>query len=273
MIKLLNGLEAVTEALLYSGVKHFYSSPAIPNNRLLLYASKRFRELNRICIQTNNEKETLGRFIGAGLTGTRLSASNEVLKQELLDYNEFPSLIIDISDNFNDLYNKFITIIPSNIENIYSLTIEAFNISQSMKKTVVLKLENIFSDIYSDLEIFDELLPIEKIHNEEIEKSYSIYETYETNDSEILIIACGFLSEIIKDNISYFRNKNIKIGLIKLITLNPLPLDEIKQLAYRNNKIIVVNLPFINSISDKISNIHENNPEKIIKAIDILLEK
>ncbi|GIW22935.1 MAG: hypothetical protein KatS3mg068_1942 [Candidatus Sericytochromatia bacterium] len=270
MIKLLNGLEATVEGLLYTGVKFFYSSSAFPNNRLLLYALKRFREVNRICIQTNNDKETLGRFIGAGITGTKLSASNEALKIDLLNYPDFPALIIDISNEFNYLYNKFITIIPSNIQNIYNLTIEAFNISQYLKRIVILKIEKVFSDIYSDINISENILPIEKTYIEKLENSYSIYETYDTNDSEILIISYGFISEIIKENIKYL-SQNKKIGLFKLITLNPLPLEEIKQLNYRNNKIIMVNIPFINSISEKIININEYDVNKVINEIKFVI--
>lgn len=272
MIKLLNGYQAVTEALIYSGVKYFYSSPILPNNRLLLYTSRRFRELNRICIQTNNDKETLGRFIGAGSVGVKLSASNDVLKEELLEYSEFPSLIIDISDTFNNLYNKFITIIPFSVQSIYDLTIEAFKLSQIIKKTVILKIETIFSDIYSDLELFEDISFAEKIYSEKINTPHCIYETYETNDSSILILAYGFISEIIKDTILFFRKKDIKVGLIKIITLNPFPLEEIKQLIYKNNKIIIVNLSFINFISEKIYHVNESNFEKIIEIINNLLK-
>jgi 2-oxoglutarate ferredoxin oxidoreductase subunit alpha len=69
----------------------------------------------------------------------------------------------------------------------------------------------------------------------EIIKKEVRYETYEIEDAEIIIVAFGMASRIAKVCIMQARNRGIKVGMLRPVTLWPFPEDYIAELANRDH--------------------------------------
>ena len=65
----------------------------------------------------------------------------------------------------------------------------------------------------------------------EVEKNEVMYETYMTEDADIVITAFGTVARIAKSAIHDLREQGIKVGLFRPITVWPYPYDELKAAA------------------------------------------
>jgi len=87
---------------------------------------------------------------------------------------------------------------------------------------------------------------------DEIEKSEVRYEEYKISDAEIVIVAFGTSSRVAKASIEMAREKGVKVGLIRPITLWPFPKKIISYLARsdRVKSFIDVEMNFGQMIED-----------------------
>jgi len=68
------------------------------------------------------------------------------------------------------------------------------------------------------------------------------YESYLTDDAEIVISAFGITSRICKSVVNTLRREGTKIGLFRPITLWPFPYDEVRKLTEHAKRFLVVEL-------------------------------
>ncbi len=68
------------------------------------------------------------------------------------------------------------------------------------------------------------------------------FDEYMADDAEIIISGYGIVSRILRSAIDVVREKGIKAGLIRPITLFPFPIDEFKKYAARVDNILVCEL-------------------------------
>jgi len=76
----------------------------------------------------------------------------------------------------------------------------------------------------------------------EIEKNELLFEQFMLEDAEYVVMGYGIVSRVLKTAVEKLRDKNIKIGLLRPITLFPFPKKEIYDLAVKNRKFLVVEL-------------------------------
>ena len=69
----------------------------------------------------------------------------------------------------------------------------------------------------------------------EIAKNETLYEEYMTDDAEIVLTAYGTVARIAKSAVHMLREKGIKAGLLRPITLYPFPSDAFLKTAQRDN--------------------------------------
>ena len=88
-----------------------------------------------------------------------------------------------------------------------------------------------------------------KQHNWELQEKYDRitaaeirFEEYRTDDAEIVIVAYGTASRIARSAIDELREKGVKVGLFRPITLWPYPLKQLRALAKKTPKIGVFEL-------------------------------
>jgi 2-oxoglutarate ferredoxin oxidoreductase subunit alpha len=82
---------------------------------------------------------------------------------------------------------------------------------------------HIVTSIYLGAEEMEDY--IKKLYKkyDEIEKTEVRYEEYECDDADIFIVAYGIVSRVVRNVIEELRAENIKVGLIRPITLWPFP--------------------------------------------------
>ena len=79
-------------------------------------------------------------------------------------------------------------------------------------------------------ELTEHNLKLQAIYRE-VEKNEVMYETYMTEDADIIITAFGTVARIAKSAIHDLREQGIKVGLFRPITVWPYPYDELKAAA------------------------------------------
>lgn len=77
---------------------------------------------------------------------------------------------------------------------------------------------------------------------DEIEKNEVKFETYKLDDADVAFVAYGVSSRIAMSAVDILREKNIKAGLLRPITLFPFPKQACKDLAGRVKRMIAVEL-------------------------------
>ncbi len=77
---------------------------------------------------------------------------------------------------------------------------------------------------------------------EKIKKDINRYELYKIEDADMIIVAYGSPSRISRKAIDMAREQNIKVGLIRLVSLWPFPEKIINKVAQRVRKILVVEM-------------------------------
>ena len=92
-------------------------------------------------------------------------------------------------------------------------------------------MDNLITSIFNDfneLEDFNFKLQEKyaKIDAEEV-----IVDEYMIDDADIILVSFGISSRIARSAIDKSREKGLKVGLLRPITLNPFPIDRIKELA------------------------------------------
>ncbi|MDY7032049.1 MAG: 3-methyl-2-oxobutanoate dehydrogenase subunit VorB [Thermodesulfobacteriota bacterium] len=75
---------------------------------------------------------------------------------------------------------------------------------------------------------------------QEMEKGELRYETYKTEDAELILVAYGYTSRVSKEAVNMAREEGIKAGLIRPISVWPFPYEVVKEKAMAGCKFLVV---------------------------------
>ena len=101
---------------------------------------------------------------------------------------------------------------------------------------------NILTSIYIDPED-EEITNLRLLKRwKEIEKNEVIYDEYEIDDAEFLVIGFGTAGRVASSAIRQAREEGIKAGLLRPITLAPFPQDRLIELTKQVKRILVVEM-------------------------------
>ena len=100
--------------------------------------------------------------------------------------------------------------------------------------------ENVLEDLNNKL--------LAKYHK--IEKDEVLYEQYEIQDSEIVLVAYGVAARIVRSAVDIARSEGIKVGWIRPITLWPFPSEQISKIADELRIFLVVELSLGQMVED-----------------------
>jgi 2-oxoglutarate ferredoxin oxidoreductase subunit alpha len=102
-VKLMKGNEAIAEAAVLAGCRHYFGYPITPQNEIIEYMSLRMPEVNGVCLQAESEIAAINMVFGAAASGLRAMTSSSSpgisLKQECISYiaaAEVPCVIVNI---------------------------------------------------------------------------------------------------------------------------------------------------------------------------------
>lgn len=161
----MQGNEALSEGALFAGCKFFAGYPITPASEILEYLAEKMPRTGGICIQMEDEMASLGAVIGASWAGakamTATSGPGFSLMQELIGYafmTETPVVIADIQRQGPSTgqatkgaqgdvmqsrwgtHGDYMSIVlsPNSPQEMFELTIEAFNLAEEYRTPVIL---------------------------------------------------------------------------------------------------------------------------------------
>ena len=103
-------------------------------------------------------------------------------------------------------------------------------------------MENLVTSIFLDFaQLEDFNFEIQEKYAE-IEKNEVVYEEYKTEDADIVLVSYGTSSRLSRSAVDIAREKGIKLGLLRPVTLFPFPKMRIKELADKGVQFVSVEM-------------------------------
>ena len=179
-VKFVQGNEACVEAALYAGLQFFAGYPITPSTEIAELLSRRLPMAGGKFIQMEDELSSICAIIGASLTGhkvmTATSGPGFSLMQEALGYAimaEIPCVIVDVQrggpstgipthGSQGDVMqarwgthgdHAIIALTASNHQDVFAMTIEAFNMAETYRTPVILLFDEQVGHMRERLEI------------------------------------------------------------------------------------------------------------------------
>ncbi len=179
-IRFIQGNEACVEGALYAGLDFFAGYPITPSTEIAEHLSVRLPQIGGKFIQMEDEIASMCAIIGASLTGhkvlTATSGPGFSLMQEALGYAvmaEIPCVIVNVQrggpstgipthvsqGDVNQARwgthgdHAIVALTASNHQDIFAMTVEAFNIAETYRTPVVLLFDEVVGHMREKLHI------------------------------------------------------------------------------------------------------------------------
>jgi len=309
---LMKGNEAIAEAAIRAGCRHYFGYPITPQTELAAYMSKRMPKIGGVFLQAESEISAINMVYGVAGSGKRVMTSSSSpgvsLKQEGISYiagSDLPALIVNVqrggpglggiqpsqSDYFQATKGgghgdyHLIVLTPASVQEMADLTSLAFDLADKYRVPAMLLADGTTGQMMEPVELPEEKAvttdkpwavtgtKMERKHNiinslylqpDELEKMnferyerYKLieenevrYESYLTDDADIVVVAFGIAARVSKNAVNEARKQGIKAGLIRPITVWPFPKKVLAQLANTAKGFISVELSMGQMIED-----------------------
>ena len=159
---LMKGNEAIAEAAIRAGCRHYFGYPITPQTEIAAYMAKKMPKIGGVFLQAESEIASINMVYGAAATGTRVMTSSSSpgisLKSEGLSYiagSDVPALVVNVqrggpglggiqpsqSDYFQATKGgghgdyRMIVLAPASVQEMASLTIKGFNLADKYLMT------------------------------------------------------------------------------------------------------------------------------------------
>lgn len=179
MKKLFKGCEAIGEAAIRAGCRHFFGYPITPQTEVPEYLSRRLPEIGGVYVQAESEVAASNMIYGCGAAGVRVFTSSSSpgisLMSEALSYmagSEVPVVVVNIvrggpglggilpaqSDYFQATrglgHGDFhvIVLAPSTVQEAANLMMEAFDLADKYRNPVMLMGDGIIGQMMEPVE-------------------------------------------------------------------------------------------------------------------------
>jgi 2-oxoglutarate ferredoxin oxidoreductase subunit alpha len=179
-LRFIQGNEVCAEAALYAGLDFFAGYPITPSSEIMEYMAQHLPGIGGRFMQMEDEIASLCAIIGASLTGhkvmTATSGPGFSLMQEALGFAimaEIPCVITDVQrwgpstglptqGSQSDIYqarwgthgdHSIIALTASNHQDLFQITVEAFNLAEMYRTPVILLLDEVTGHMRERVEI------------------------------------------------------------------------------------------------------------------------
>ncbi len=177
-IKFVQGNEACVEGALYAGLNFFAGYPITPSTEIAEHLSSALPQRGGKFIQMEDEIASMSAIIGASLTGNKVMTATSgpgfSLKQEALGYAcmaEIPCVIANVQRGGPSTGNPthvsqgdvnqarwgthgdhaIVAMTASNHQDVFKITVEAFNIAETYRTPVILLLDEVIGHMREKL--------------------------------------------------------------------------------------------------------------------------
>jgi 2-oxoglutarate/2-oxoacid ferredoxin oxidoreductase subunit alpha len=180
---------------------------------------------------------------------------------------------------------KIIVLAPSTVQECVDLTYKAFYLSQKYRNPVILLADGLLGQMMEPIEIGQypypeissenwaltgaksrepraiySLEPQEDVLLKRINKLFEKYklieeqavefEEYKCEDADLIVTCFGSMARNVKSAINECRDKGLKVGMIRPITLYPFPTKRIQELAQKTKKFLVTEMNMGQMVQD-----------------------
>lgn len=159
---LMKGNEAIAEAAILAGCRHYFGYPITPQTEIAAYMAKKMPKIGGCFLQAESEVAAINMVYGVASTGKRVMTSSSSpgisLKAEGLSYlagSDLPCLVVNVqrggpglggiqpsqSDYFQATKGcghgdyRMIVLAPSSVQEMASLTIKGFDLAEKYRMT------------------------------------------------------------------------------------------------------------------------------------------
>ena len=159
---LMKGNEAIAEAAIRAGCRHYFGYPITPQTEIAAYMAKKMPKIGGVFLQAESEIASINMVYGAAAAGMRVMTSSSSpgisLKAEGLSYiagSDVPALVVNVqrggpglggiqpsqSDYFQATKGgghgdyRMIVLAPASVQEMASLTIKGFNLADKYLMT------------------------------------------------------------------------------------------------------------------------------------------
>ena len=309
---LMKGNEALAEAAIMAGCRHYLGYPITPQTEVAAYMSKRLPKIGGTFLQAESEIAAINMVIGVSAAGKRVMTSSSspgiALKSEGLSYLagcDLPALVVNVqrggpglggiqplqSDYFQATRSaghgdfRMIVLAPSSVQEMADLTIKGFELADKYRMTAMIlsdgilgqmmepvqlnfgdikqhdkpwavtgtgcqREKNVISSLYLKPEQLEDKNRERYLRYAAIEENETMVEEYQMDDADVCVVAYGAAARISKNAIDLAREKGIKAGLIRPITLWPFPKQILRSAAERVSAFVVTELSMGQMIED-----------------------
>jgi 2-oxoglutarate ferredoxin oxidoreductase subunit alpha len=302
---LMKGNEVIAEAAIRAGCRCYFGYPITPQSEIGNYMSKRMPEVGGCFVQAESEVAAINMVYGAAATGKRAMTSSSspgmALKQEGISYiagAELPAVVVDIvragpglggilpaqSDYFMAVKGgghgdyKQIVLAPSSVQEMYELTVSAFNLSDKYRILSMIYADGVLGQMMEVVEFndFEETISPAKPwaltgtkmqrennvvtsvkieaqdleqHNLNLTEKYKTiaenevkYEAYNCDGADIIVVAYGTCARLVSGVIKQAAKDGYKVGLFRPITLWPFPQAALRDYASKAKAFLTIEL-------------------------------
>lgn len=162
---LMKGNEAIAEAAVRAGCRHYFGYPITPQTEIMHYMAKRMPQAGGTMVQAESEVAAINMVYGAAAAGARVMTTSSSpgisLKQEGFSYiagAELPAVVVNIvrsgpglggilpaqGDYFQAVKGgghgdyRNIVLAPASVQELYEMTVKAFNLADRYRILVMI---------------------------------------------------------------------------------------------------------------------------------------
>ena len=159
---LMKGNEAIAEAAIRAGCRHYFGYPITPQTEIAAYMAKKMPKIGGVFLQAESEIASINMVYGAAAAGMRVMTSSSSpgisLKTEGLSYiagSDVPAFVVNVqrggpglggiqpsqSDYFQATKGgghgdyRMIVLAPASVQEMASLTVKGFNLADKYRMT------------------------------------------------------------------------------------------------------------------------------------------
>ena len=184
---LMKGNEAIAEAAIRAGCRHYFGYPITPQTEIAAYMAKKMPKIGGVFLQAESEIASINMVYGAAAAGVRVMTSSSSpgisLKAEGLSYiagSDVPALVVNVqrggpglggiqpsqSDYFQATKGgghgdyRMIVLAPASVQEMASLTIKGFNLADKYLMTSMILADGTIGQMMEPISFEDAAIEV-----------------------------------------------------------------------------------------------------------------
>ncbi|MBQ7653793.1 MAG: 3-methyl-2-oxobutanoate dehydrogenase subunit VorB [Clostridia bacterium] len=184
---LMKGNEAIAEAAIIAGCRHYFGYPITPQTEIAAYMAKKMPKIGGCFLQAESEIAAINMVYGVSSTGKRVMTSSSSpgisLKGEGLSYlagSDLPALVVNVqrggpglggiqpsqSDYFQSTRGgghgdyRMIVLAPASVQEMAELTIKGFELADEYRMTAMILADGTMGQMMEPVELDLEVKPM-----------------------------------------------------------------------------------------------------------------